>query len=107
MGIIDFLKSKDINAGVKDFLNTENAVLLDVRTPEEYREVRIPKSINIPLDDLNKIITVIPKKSTPLFIHCHSGGRSGQAVVILKKMGYTNIRNIGGIMNYSGKKERG
>jgi len=107
MGIFDFLKPRDINAGVQEFVNTENAVLLDVRTPEEYREERIPDSINIPLDNLQRVVTEISEKSTPLFVHCHSGVRSEQAVVILKRMGYTNIINIGGIMNYNGKKERG
>lgn len=107
MGILDFFKAKNINEGVEEFINTEKAVLLDVRTPQEYREERIPYSINIPLDSLQRVVTEISEKSTPLFVHCHSGVRSGQAVLLLKRMGYTNIVNIGGIMNYKGKKESG
>lgn len=41
----------------------------------------------------------------PLFVYCHSGARSGQAVRLLARMGYTNIKNIGGIAAYTGKVE--
>ena len=39
-------------------------------------------------------------KDTPLFVYCHSGRRSGAAVMMLRGMGYTNAKNIGGIMHY-------
>ena len=47
-----------------------------------------------------------PKKDTPLFVYCHSGARSSQAVRLLARMGYTKIKNIGGIAAYTGKVER-
>lgn len=47
-----------------------------------------------------------PKKDTPLFVHCLSGGRSGRAVSFLKHEGYTNVKNIGGINGYTGKVEQ-
>ncbi|MDY5055898.1 MAG: rhodanese-like domain-containing protein, partial [Bullifex sp.] len=49
MGFFDFLKGPDINEGVKEYRETNGAVLIDVRTPEEYREGHIPESMNIPL----------------------------------------------------------
>lgn len=49
---------------------------------------------------------VVRDKTAPLFVYCHSGARSGQAVRLLQRMGYTNVRNIGGIMAYSGPVER-
>lgn len=106
MGFLDFLKTKDINSFVEEFQNTKGAVLLDVRTPQEVREAKIPGSINIPLDEIATVTDKIPDKSTPLFVHCHSGARSGQAVAFLKKIGYENVTNIGGIMNYTGDIER-
>ncbi len=98
MGIFSFLKKPDINSGLQKFRETENAVLLDVRTKEEYAERKIEGSINLPLQEIEKITTVVPDKSTPIFLHCRSGKRSGKAQKILASMGYTNAVNIGGIM---------
>jgi diketogulonate reductase-like aldo/keto reductase len=47
MGLFDFLKKPDINSGVKDFRSTPDAVLLDVRSPQEYRQGHIPGSKNV------------------------------------------------------------
>ena len=55
-GILSIRKTPDINRGIADCRNTEGAVLLDVRTPQEYREGHIPGSINIPLQQLDKAI---------------------------------------------------
>ena len=100
MGLFSFLKAPDINEGLEKFRETENAVLLDVRTKEEYAERKIEGSINLPLDEIQRITDVVPDKSTPVFLHCRSGKRSGRAQKILASMGYTNAVNIGGIMNY-------
>ncbi|MGN1189766.1 MAG: rhodanese-like domain-containing protein [Candidatus Ornithospirochaeta sp.] len=106
MGFFDFLKGPDINEGVKEFRETDGTVLIDVRTPEEYREGHIPESMNIPLQSINKVTRIIDDKSTPIFVHCLSGARSRQATNILKQLGYTNVKNIGGISSYKGKIER-
>jgi len=106
MGFFDFLKQPDINSGVMDCRNTDGAVLLDVRTPQEYREGHIPGSKNVPLQAIDKISSVADNKDIPLFVYCHSGGRSRQATAMLQHMGYTNVQNIGGITAYSGKVER-
>ena len=105
MGFFDFLKGPDINEGVKEYRETNGAVLIDVRTPEEYREGHIPESMNIPLQSINKVTRIIDDKSTPIFVHCLSGARSRQATNILKQLGYTNVKNIGGISSYKGKIE--
>ncbi len=105
MGFFDFLFGADINEGVEEYKNTDGAVLLDVRSVDEYRSGHIPGSINISVEMIEKVSGRIPKKDTPLFVHCLSGGRSSQAVSILKQMGYTNVKNIGGISRYKGKKE--
>ena len=106
MGIFDFLKHSDINKGVMDFRSTNGAVLLDVRTPEEYSEGHIPGSKNVPLQQLDKISLFADNKDIPLFVYCRSGGRSRQAASALRHMGYTNIHNIGGFADYSGKVEK-
>ena len=106
MGFFDFLKGPDINQGVKEYNATDGAVLLDVRTPDEYRQGHIPGSKNVPLQSIDKVTVMINNKATPIFVHCLSGARSRQATAILLQMGYTKVKNIGGISAYAGKVER-
>ena len=106
MSIFDFFKQPDINKGLKEYAEKENAVLLDVRTPQEYGEGHIPGSKNVPLQTLDKVRLVVENKDAELFVYCYSGARSKQATVVLGQMGYTNVQNIGGIAAYHGKVER-
>ena len=106
MSIFDFFKQPDINKGLKEYAEKENAVLLDVRTPQEYREGHIPESINVPLQTIDKVTSIAENKDTVLYVYCYSGARSRQATAMLQHMGYTNVRNIGGIATYHGKVER-
>ena len=105
MGFFDFFKQPDVNQGVKKYQSTSGAVLLDVRTPAEYRSGHIPGSKNIPLQAIDKVASVAENKDTALFVYCYSGARSRQATAMLQHMGYTNVRNIGGIAAYQGKVE--
>lgn len=105
MGIFSFLRSGDINAGVRRFRETENAVLLDVRGVQEYAAGHIPGSANLPLDRLEEVDELVPEKDRPIFVHCLSGGRSARALAVLKEMGYHNVENIGGISAYKGELE--
>ena len=105
MGFFDVRKGPDIGEGVREYNATPGAVLLDVRTPEEYREGHIPGSKNVPLQSLDKVTGFVNNRETPVFVYCHSGARSGQAVSVLEGMGYTNGKNIGGRASYAGKVE--
>ena len=105
MGIFDFFKQPDINQGLQEYKNTANAVLLDVRTSQEYRDGHIPGSQNVPLQQLDNVEEVAENKEAALYVYCHSGIRSRQAVSLLQDMGYTNVHNIGGIAAYHGKVE--
>ena len=106
MGFFDFLKGPDIGEGVREYNATPGAVLLDVRTPEEYREGHIPGSKNVPLQALDNVASVAENKNMALYVYCHSGARSRQAAGLLRRMGYRNVNNIGGIAAYAGKVER-
>ena len=55
MSLFHLLKPMNMNDGVKKMKNTPGAVLLDVRTPEEYKQVHIPGSMNIPLNQLETV----------------------------------------------------
>ena len=104
MGLFNYdHNTADINTGVAEYETNDGAVLLDVRTAEEYRDGHIDGSVNIPLDRISSVENTVKDKSTPLYVHCLSGGRSGQAVSYLKQIGYTNAKSIGGISSYRGK----
>ena len=105
MGFFDLFKQPDINQGVKEYSATPGAVLLDVRTSEEYRGGHIPGSKNVPLQTIGKVTSMAENKDTVLFVYCYSGVRSRQAVGLLQRMGYRNVNNIGGIAAYAGKVE--
>ena len=92
MGLFDFLRGPDIDQGVKEYGGTEGAVLLDVRTPQEYREGHIPGSKNVPLQEIGRVSAAAGGKDTPLFVYCHSGARSRQAVDALRRMGYLQVK---------------
>ena len=99
----DLFAGRDINKGVEEWKNTKGAVLLDVRTKEEYADYHIGGSVNIPLDRLDTIGEVVPDQETPLFVHCLSGGRSASAAAYLKRNGYSRVYDIGGINAYRGE----
>ncbi len=107
MGIFDVFKRTDINQELERYRAAPGAVLLDVRTREEYQEEgHIPGSKNLDVQNIRKARELLPDQATPLFVYCYSGARSGQAVFMLKTMGYTDVTNIGGIMDYHGEIER-
>lgn len=101
--LFNLFTKKDINKGVEDWKKTDGAILLDVRTKEEYQNYHIEGSLNIPLQSLDSVENQIPDKNTPIFVHCLSGARSASAASILQKKGYTTITDIGGISSYKGQ----
>ncbi|MBF8983138.1 rhodanese-like domain-containing protein [Lutibacter sp. B2] len=79
----------------------EGIILLDVRTEEEYKEKHIPNSILIPLQDLDKMVEEkISDKDTTIFVYCRSGRRSQSAAEKLIEMGYENVFDLGGIIDW-------
>ena len=73
----------------------KNFVLIDVRSPDEYKIGHLPKSINIPQRQLKtKIIELYQNKDTDLVLYCRTDYRAAQSVFILQKMGYTNVKKL-------------
>lgn len=103
MGLFDaFKKGNNFEDGINEAKNTQDAVLLDVRTPAEYAGGHVPGSINLPAENISSITI---DKNKPLFVYCLSGGRSQRACMWLKENGY-NAKNIGGIGGYGGPLEK-
>ena len=82
-------------------------VIVDVRTVEEFSEGHIPGAINI----ANETITdeepkELPDKNQTIYVYCRSGNRSKQASAKLAAMGYSNIIECGGILDWTGELEK-
>ena len=95
--------AEDLDQGVLKAKTTTRAVRLELRTKPEYSKAHVPRSIKLPLDQLESIHY---SKDTPLFVYCRSGARSGRGVEYLKRAGYEKAENIGGIITYHGPMER-
>jgi len=79
----------------------ENYIILDTRTQEEYEENRIPGAILIPHDEITeKAEAKLPDKDQLILVYCRSGRRSKLAAEALVKLGYTNIKEFGGIIDW-------
>lgn len=81
--------------------SAESFVLLDVRTEEEYKEKRISGAVLIPDYEIAvRAKTELPDKSELIFVYCRSGRRSASAAKELVDMGYINIYDFGGIIDW-------
>lgn len=81
--------------------------LLDVRAPEEYREIHIPHSISLPLDRLKSGIgKIVPDRGAEILVYCLSGARADTACRQLTAMGYTRVATMGGIRSWPYETER-
>ncbi len=84
----------------------ENVVLLDVRTPPEHIQVRIPNSELIPLDNLRFEAQNLPKDKKYI-VYCRSGERSAFATYFLRQLGYEAYNLAGGIISWPYDRESG
>jgi len=78
--------------------SSNEPMIIDVRSPQEFRSGAYPGAINIPLDDLQQRIGELGSKSRDIMLYCASGARSAYAQQVLMQMGFTNVKNGGGIM---------
>ena len=72
------------------------AFIVDVRTPDEFRDGAYPGAKNIPLGDLGTRMGEIPKDK-PVILYCASGARSSSAARAMKQAGYADVTNAGGL----------
>lgn len=100
-------ESKEIKPGkincteMKEIMESDsNAVLIDVRTNEEYDSGHLDDSMNISVDNISSIQTYDSILSdTPIIVYCRSGSRSATAKEKLNKLGYTNVYDLGAMSN--------
>ena len=96
-----------MDEAVKMMRDEKDYIILDVRRPDEFAEGHIPGAINVPNEEIGKTeIAELPNKSQLILVYCRSGRRSKEASEKLVKLGYTNIVEFGGILDWKGDIER-
>ena len=81
-------------------------IILDVRRPDEFAAGHIPNAINVPNESIGTDeIPELPDKNQLIMVYCRSGRRSKEASEKLVKLGYTNIVEFGGILDWKGEIE--
>jgi rhodanese-related sulfurtransferase len=97
-------KQITMSEAVKMMKDEKNYIILDVRRPDEYSEGHIPGAINVPNEEIGSAeISELPDKSQLILVYCRSGRRSKEASEKLAGLGYTNIVEFGGILDYKGE----
>ena len=86
----------------KMLMDTEsNYIILDVRTVDEYNDGHIPNATLIPNEEIKqKAESILQDKNQLILVYCRSGRRSKQAASVLASLGYTNIKEFGGIIDW-------
>ena len=78
----------------------DGAILIDVRSEEEYKLSHLDQAINIPVDVIEEeIVNYVVDKSTPVILYCRSGNRSSNAAQVLLKLGYYKVYDLGAMDN--------
>ena len=81
----------------------QGARVFDVRTPAEFAGGAFPGAVNIPVGEVEARIAEFGPKEGSIIVYCASGGRSSRAASILKRAGYMNVVNAGGLKDMPGR----
>lgn len=85
----------------KEMMDNQDVVILDVRTEAEYRAKHIKDAVLIPLDQVEDLAEIeLPEKEKTILVYCRSGQRSRVASQMLVELGYTNVYEFGGIIDW-------
>ena len=96
----------DLNSWKKQMLIDNNANIIDVRTPDEYKISHIPNSKNIDFYNQHNFMQEINKldKNQSYYVYCRSGIRSANSCALMKELGFKKTFNlVGGIVEWNGK----
>ncbi len=101
-------KTFSMAEGIEMAKGNPKAVIVDVRRDDEYKAGHIPGALLLTLEKITKesAAKVLPDKSQMIFIYCRSGRRSKIAANKLLELGYTNLIEFGGILDYTGPVEK-
>ena len=95
-----------MSEAVEMMASESDYIILDVRRPDEFSAGHIPNAVNIPNESIGADeIDELPDKDRLILVYCRSGNRSKQASEKLVRLGYTNIVEFGGILDWKGEIE--
>lgn len=84
----------------KEMMESQDVIIVDVRTQAEYNEGYIENAILIPNESISEAPRELPDKNAIILVYCRSGKRSKEASDKLVSLGYTNIYDFGGIIDW-------
>ena len=95
-----FSGAKEVGVGdAVQLINRQDAVIVDVREPAEFKAGHIPNARNIPVGQIGERLRELEKfKTRPILLACASGNRSGTAGSVLQKAGFTQVTSLAGGM---------
>ena len=97
-------QTMEINDAAEMIAADDGHLLVDVRTKEEFEEKHLPGAILLPVDDIKAgRLERLPDKDQTILLYCRTGRRAKDAAEYLAKKGYTNIYEIGGIIDWKGE----
>lgn len=82
-------------------LVSEGALLIDVRSPQEYRSTHLKQAINVPINEIDNHLKDLGQKDQKIVVYCRSGRRSTRAHSILLAHGFKDVYNLGGMGRWS------
>lgn len=92
-----------MNEAVKIIEEESGYIILDVRRPDEFAAGHIPNAVNLPNENIGTTeIPELPNKEQMILVYCRSGRRSKEASEKLVKLGYSNVVEFGGILEWKG-----
>jgi len=104
----DTYEKISMSDGIKRMESDEEYILLDVRRADEFEAGHIPGAVNLPNEEIGtEEIPSLQDKEQTIYIYCRSGNRSKKAADKLLALGYTNLIEFGGIIDYTGELEYG
>ena len=96
-----------MSEAVEMMASESDYIILDVRRPDEFSAGHIPNAVNIPNESIGADeIDELPDKDRLILVYCRSGNRSKQASEKLVRLGYANIVEFGGILDWKGEIEK-
>ena len=100
-------KTITMDAAKKIFAEAGDYIILDVRRADEFAQGHIPGAVNVANEDIGAVRPAeLPEITKQIYVYCRSGRRSADASAKLAALGYTNIINCGGILDWTGELEK-